>query len=50
MITWPLIQPEKERLDNFREHPLVDAQGRATLLDETVGPEFGSKVRKQQSE
>jgi len=50
MMTWPLIHGEKERLDKFMEHHLVEAQIRATLLDETVGPEFVCKSRQQQSE
>ena len=49
-MTWPLIHGEKEWPDKFMEHHLVDAQIRSTLLDETVGPEFVSKVREQQSE
>ena len=40
----------QERLDSFMEHHLADAQIRATLLEATVGPEFISKIRGQQTE
>ncbi len=40
----------KDLLDSFMEHHLMDAQIRATLLEATVGPEFASEIRRQQTE
>ena len=41
---------EQESLDRFMEHHLVDAQIRRKLLEASVGPEFISRIREQQSE
>jgi ankyrin repeat protein len=41
---------DREHLESFLDHYLVEAQIRATLLDATVGPEFISKFRDQNPE